>query len=85
VLCGQPDWELVNESTGESSQDAAGADEVDTTSVNASAAENLESPAEPLPPGWEEHCDDQGRVCYVNHETRTTQWERPTALAWLVD
>jgi len=77
----QPDWELVNASNDDLSQDvAAGGDEVDTATVNAGAAENLDNPAEPLPPGWEEHCDDQGRVCYVNHNTRTTQWERPTAL-----
>jgi len=77
----QPDWELVNAPADDSSQDAGAGDgdELDSSSVNAGAAENLDSPAEPLPPGWEEHWDDQGRVCYVNHDTRTTQWERPTA------
>jgi len=82
VLCCQPDWELVNASADDSSQDAGAGDEDDATSENADAAENLDmvdNPSEPLPPGWEEHWDDQGRVCYVNHSTRTTQWERPTA------
>ena len=69
----QPDWELVNASADETSQDVGASDEADSASVNADAAENLE----PLPPGWEEHEDDQGRICYVNHNTRTTQWERP--------
>uniref|UniRef100_A0A3B3HLK6 NEDD4 E3 ubiquitin protein ligase a n=1 Tax=Oryzias latipes TaxID=8090 RepID=A0A3B3HLK6_ORYLA len=32
----------------------------------------------PLPPGWEERQDNLGRIYYVNHETRTTQWQRPT-------
>ncbi|KAK1150049.1 E3 ubiquitin-protein ligase NEDD4-like isoform X2 [Acipenser oxyrinchus oxyrinchus] len=32
-----------------------------------------------LPPGWEERQDNLGRTYYVNHETRTTQWHRPTA------
>ncbi|KAK2142826.1 hypothetical protein LSH36_909g00076 [Paralvinella palmiformis] len=32
-----------------------------------------------LPPSWEMRRDDQGRIFYVNHQTRTTQWERPTA------
>ena len=50
--------------------------------TNAGATESLDNPTEPLPPGWEEHCDDQGRVCYVNHNTRTTQWERPTAFVF---
>uniref|UniRef100_A0A7N8XLF6 E3 ubiquitin-protein ligase n=1 Tax=Mastacembelus armatus TaxID=205130 RepID=A0A7N8XLF6_9TELE len=32
----------------------------------------------PLPPGWEERQDNLGRIYYVNHENRTTQWQRPT-------
>nr|XP_020462773.1 E3 ubiquitin-protein ligase NEDD4 isoform X2 [Monopterus albus] len=32
----------------------------------------------PLPPGWEERQDNLGRIYYVNHESRTTQWQRPT-------
>lgn len=80
-VCCQPDWELVNASADDLSQDA-GAEDDDETSENAATAGNLEDSvdgsSEPLPPGWEEHWDDQGRVCYVNHNTRTTQWERPT-------
>jgi len=70
---------MVSAYADDSSQDAGAGDEGDSASVNADAAENLDSSAEPLPPGWEEHSDDQGRVCYVNHTTRTTQWERPNA------
>ena len=33
---------------------------------------------ESLPPGWEQKMDDSGRIYYVNHESRTTQWNRPT-------
>lgn len=33
----------------------------------------------PLPEGWEERTDANGRTYYVNHNARTTQWERPTA------
>uniref|UniRef100_A0A3P9MUN1 E3 ubiquitin-protein ligase n=1 Tax=Poecilia reticulata TaxID=8081 RepID=A0A3P9MUN1_POERE len=32
----------------------------------------------PLPPGWEERQDNLGRIYFVNHVTRTTQWHRPT-------
>jgi len=82
VYC-QPDWELVNAPGDDTTSQDAGAgdgdDGGDDTSVNGAAADNLDGQAEPLPPGWEEHSDDQGRVCYVNHNTRTTQWERPTA------
>jgi len=31
-----------------------------------------------LPDGWEERQTNSGRVYYVNHCVRTTQWERPT-------
>ncbi|KAL0279413.1 UNVERIFIED_CONTAM: hypothetical protein PYX00_000980 [Menopon gallinae] len=31
----------------------------------------------PLPPGWEERQDPNGRTYYVNHIGRCTQWERP--------
>ncbi|XP_053305483.1 NEDD4-like E3 ubiquitin-protein ligase WWP2 isoform X1 [Spea bombifrons] len=40
----------------------------------ASAPDN--DPLGPLPNGWEKH-QDNGRVYYVNHNTRTTQWEDP--------
>nr|XP_033797302.1 NEDD4-like E3 ubiquitin-protein ligase WWP2 isoform X1 [Geotrypetes seraphini] len=33
-------------------------------------------PLGPLPPGWEKR-QDNGRIYYVNHNTRTTQWEDP--------
>lgn len=31
-----------------------------------------------LPAGWEERQDNLGRTYFVNHESRTTQWLRPT-------
>ena len=31
-----------------------------------------------LPDGWERRFTDDGRPYYAHHETRTTQWERPT-------
>ena len=30
-----------------------------------------------LPDGWEARMDTNGRIFYLNHETRTTQWARP--------
>ncbi|KAL4709251.1 hypothetical protein ACJJTC_010712, partial [Scirpophaga incertulas] len=33
---------------------------------------------DPLPVGWEERQDANGRTYYVNHNERSTQWERPT-------
>lgn len=36
---------------------------------------------EPLPSGWEERQDANGRTYYVNHTARTTQWDRPLVSA----
>uniref|UniRef100_A0A665U4R5 E3 ubiquitin-protein ligase n=1 Tax=Echeneis naucrates TaxID=173247 RepID=A0A665U4R5_ECHNA len=33
----------------------------------------------PLPSGWEERQDNLGRIYFVNHESRTTQWQREDA------
>uniref|UniRef100_A0A8D0GJW8 E3 ubiquitin-protein ligase n=1 Tax=Sphenodon punctatus TaxID=8508 RepID=A0A8D0GJW8_SPHPU len=41
-----------------------------------SGAPTDNDPLGPLPPGWEKR-QDNGRVYYVNHNTRTTQWEDP--------
>ncbi|XP_077592081.1 NEDD4-like E3 ubiquitin-protein ligase WWP1 [Stigmatopora nigra] len=35
---------------------------------------------DPLPPGWEQRKDAHGRTYYVDHNTRTTTWERPQPL-----
>ncbi|KAF8631033.1 hypothetical protein AX15_002644 [Amanita polypyramis BW_CC] len=32
----------------------------------------------PLPQGWERRADPQGRAYYVDHNTRSTTWHRPT-------
>jgi hypothetical protein len=32
-----------------------------------------------LPSGWEERQDAHGRIYYVDHNTRTTTWRRPTS------
>uniref|UniRef100_A0A6I8QJ73 E3 ubiquitin-protein ligase n=1 Tax=Xenopus tropicalis TaxID=8364 RepID=A0A6I8QJ73_XENTR len=39
------------------------------------SAEN--DPLGPLPPGWERRVDSTDRVYFVNHNTKTTQWEDP--------
>mmetsp|Transcript_19438 Transcript_19438/g.62380 ORF Transcript_19438/g.62380 Transcript_19438/m.62380 type:complete len:195 (-) Transcript_19438:1866-2450(-) len=31
----------------------------------------------PLPPGWEEKLAPDGRKYYIDHNTKTTHWERP--------
>ncbi|XP_057685041.1 itchy E3 ubiquitin protein ligase b [Corythoichthys intestinalis] len=44
----------------------------------AAAAQNKEyDPLGPLPNGWEKRTDSNGRVYFVHHPTRSTQWEDP--------
>lgn len=31
-----------------------------------------------LPPGWEQRATSDGSIYYVDHNTRTTSWDRPT-------
>uniref|UniRef100_A0A673ZDV7 E3 ubiquitin-protein ligase n=1 Tax=Salmo trutta TaxID=8032 RepID=A0A673ZDV7_SALTR len=38
--------------------------------------------SDPLPPGWEQRKDPHGRTYYVDHNTKTTTWERPQPLPW---
>ncbi|VDN37426.1 unnamed protein product [Dibothriocephalus latus] len=35
---------------------------------------------EPLPEGWDERIDQNGRTYYVDHINRRTQWDRPLRL-----
>ena len=35
-----------------------------------------------LPDGWEERTDPKGRKYYVDHNTGSTSWERPSASAY---
>uniref|UniRef100_A0A7N5ZW19 E3 ubiquitin-protein ligase n=1 Tax=Anabas testudineus TaxID=64144 RepID=A0A7N5ZW19_ANATE len=47
--------------------------------VGASATQNKNEfdPLGPLPAGWEKRTDSNGRVYFVHHTTRSTQWEDP--------
>ncbi|XP_065607947.1 NEDD4-like E3 ubiquitin-protein ligase WWP1 isoform X2 [Cyrtonyx montezumae] len=56
----------------ESSASSASGESVRQQTVNAGT--------EPLPPGWEQRKDPHGRTYYVDHNTRTTTWERPQPL-----
>ncbi|KAF0986930.1 hypothetical protein HZS_2165 [Henneguya salminicola] len=40
---------------------------------------SLSSELLPLPPGWESRVDQHGRVYYIDHNSRTTTWQRPTS------
>lgn len=60
-----PSWATENSSTPESTDSNNTWEVVDA----------------PLPPGWEEKEDNLGRTYYVDHNNRTTQWNRPSGPA----
>lgn len=39
--------------------------------------ERQEDDLGPLPEGWEERVHSDGRIFFIDHNTRTTQWEDP--------
>ena len=47
------------------------------TDSNTQSAEPVESSEEPLPEGWQKMMDSQGRTYFLNHISKTTQWEDP--------
>ncbi|KAL7754326.1 hypothetical protein RI367_000307 [Sorochytrium milnesiophthora] len=48
-----------------------------TDSRSSSAQSSTEDAQGPLPQGWERRVDHLGRAYYVDHNTRTTTWNRP--------
>ncbi|XP_055909405.1 E3 ubiquitin-protein ligase Nedd-4 isoform X5 [Eupeodes corollae] len=54
-------------------------DHVENVSITGTQSGNPfpHTTSEPLPQGWEERQDANGRTYYVNHTARTTQWNRP--------
>lgn len=48
--------------------------------LQAAAQQNQQVDDEPLPAGWEMRVDKYGRRYYVDHNTRSTYWEKPQPL-----
>ncbi|KAJ0059803.1 hypothetical protein NL108_013116, partial [Boleophthalmus pectinirostris] len=68
---------------GEANASGAGAGGGNTTTTDAAKPRQQganAAGADPLPPGWEQRKDPHGRTYYVDHNTRTTTWERPQPL-----
>lgn len=49
-----------------------------STNVSSRQYSSFEDQYGRLPPGWERRTDNFGRTYYVDHNTRTTTWKRPT-------
>ncbi|KAK3097984.1 hypothetical protein FSP39_015053 [Pinctada imbricata] len=68
----QPGWEMVDLENAINESGASGPTNNQSETANS-------TPAEPLPPGWEKRIHPTtNRIYYINHNTRTTQWEPPT-------
>ncbi|XP_034031594.1 NEDD4-like E3 ubiquitin-protein ligase WWP2 isoform X3 [Thalassophryne amazonica] len=50
--------------------------------VEPAAANTSDSSTDSLPAGWEQRVLPHGRVYYVDHNTKTTTWERPLPPGW---
>uniref|UniRef100_A0A667YQW0 E3 ubiquitin-protein ligase n=1 Tax=Myripristis murdjan TaxID=586833 RepID=A0A667YQW0_9TELE len=50
-----------------------------TSSSEQTSSTSTEPATDSLPAGWEKRVDQRGRFYYVDHNTRTTTWQRPTA------
>jgi len=49
-----------------------------SVSSQMSNEQNSEANNDPLPQGWEQRSDQNGRIYYVDHISKTTTWIRPT-------
>ncbi|KAM9308410.1 NEDD4-like E3 ubiquitin-protein ligase WWP1 [Gastrophryne carolinensis] len=65
---------------GSSSPEAAKTRQTSATASVDPVRQQPGSTADPLPSGWEQRKDPHGRTYYVDHNTRTTTWERPQPL-----
>ncbi|CAK6975114.1 NEDD4-like E3 ubiquitin-protein ligase WWP2 isoform X2 [Scomber scombrus] len=53
-----------------------------TSSTEQANSSATESTTDTLPAGWEQRVLPHGRVYYVDHNTKTTTWERPLPPGW---
>nr|XP_046249494.1 NEDD4-like E3 ubiquitin-protein ligase WWP2 isoform X2 [Scatophagus argus] len=53
-----------------------------TSGAEQTSSSTTESATDSLPAGWEQRVLPHGRVYYVDHNTKTTTWERPLPPGW---
>ncbi|XP_023811803.1 NEDD4-like E3 ubiquitin-protein ligase WWP2 isoform X2 [Oryzias latipes] len=53
-----------------------------TSNTEQSGTSTAEPNTDSLPTGWEQRVLPHGRVYYVDHNTKTTTWERPLPAGW---
>ena len=77
----QPGWELVDSIMNATLNDIGASgplrqEENQAGPTHQEIQEETEA-LEPLAPGWEQKTTAAGRTYYINHTTRSTQWQRP--------
>lgn len=70
----------ANQTTTVNSGDSSSVGNVSNELENGNQQQAAASAEEPLPNGWEMRYDVYGRRYYVDHNTRSTSWERPQPL-----
>ncbi|XP_043562637.1 NEDD4-like E3 ubiquitin-protein ligase WWP2 isoform X2 [Chiloscyllium plagiosum] len=69
-------------STASPSISSAVGETSEVTPTSTEQSQTLTQNLEALPPGWEQRMLPNGRVYYVDHNTKTTTWERPLPPGW---
>ncbi|KAL1926541.1 hypothetical protein VTP01DRAFT_5662 [Rhizomucor pusillus] len=70
---------IATESQATSSNEPVSTSSLSTrASSSAAAPQQQQDGNDDLPPGWERRVDHLGRPYYVDHNTRTTTWKRPS-------
>ncbi|KZC11019.1 E3 ubiquitin-protein ligase Nedd-4 [Dufourea novaeangliae] len=72
------DSSTTENDNGDDASDSGGWEMVQSVNVNHPSQTVTYTLCSPLPPGWEERQDANGRTYYVNHIAKFTQWERPS-------
>ncbi len=65
--------------------DSSGTGQGGSNDGSSAAGPGTNDPLGPLPDGWEKRVEPNGRVYFVNHKNRTTQWEDPRTQGQVMD
>uniref|UniRef100_A0A1B0C034 HECT-type E3 ubiquitin transferase n=1 Tax=Glossina palpalis gambiensis TaxID=67801 RepID=A0A1B0C034_9MUSC len=71
---------LMPSTAGVEQQMVGSSNGLPVSNVNDQQLQAAQADDEPLPAGWEIRFDQYGRRYYVDHNTRSTYWEKPTPL-----
>ncbi|KAI7898890.1 E3 ubiquitin-protein ligase RSP5 [Cokeromyces recurvatus] len=70
---------IIQNNTSSQSVEASNAQQTTTSAATTTTTTSNAGDNDDLPEGWERRVDHLGRPYYVDHNTRTTTWKRPSA------